>query len=140
DIAAGREVGPLAWVPTGVKDLIYTKGIRTASGSNAYADFVPDEDDVVVERITAAGAIVIGKTQVPEFGYSGTGQTPLAVATGIGPFSLGSDGGGSVRIPASFCGVYGIKPTMGRVPLYPGTKDERYPGVSSWASLEHIGP
>jgi aspartyl-tRNA(Asn)/glutamyl-tRNA(Gln) amidotransferase subunit A len=163
DIAAGREVGPLAGVPTGVKDLIYTKGIRTASGSNAYADFVPDEDDVVVERINAAGAIVIGKTQVPEFGYSGTGQTPLAaptgnpwnpertsggssagsgaaVATGIGPFSLGSDGGGSVRIPAGFCGVYGIKPTMGRVPLWPGTKDERYPGVSSWESLEHIGP
>jgi aspartyl-tRNA(Asn)/glutamyl-tRNA(Gln) amidotransferase subunit A len=95
---------------------------------------------VVVERIKAAGAVVLGKTQVPEFGYSGTGQTPLApptrnpwnlertsggssagsgaaVATGVGPFSLGSDGGGSVRIPASFCGVYGIKPTMGRVPL-----------------------
>jgi aspartyl-tRNA(Asn)/glutamyl-tRNA(Gln) amidotransferase subunit A len=163
DIAAGREVGPLAGVPTGVKDLIYTKGIRTASGSYAYADFVPDEDDVVVERIRAAGAVVIGKTQVPEFGYSGTGQTPLdeptrnpwnlertsggssagtgaAVATGVGPFSLGSDGGGSVRIPASFCGVYGIKPTMGVVPLYPGTKDHRYPGVSSWESLEHIGP
>ena len=78
DIAAGREVGPLAGVPTGVKDLICTKGIRTASGSHAYADFVPDEDDVVVERIKAAGAVVIGKTQVPEFGYSGTGQTPLA--------------------------------------------------------------
>jgi aspartyl-tRNA(Asn)/glutamyl-tRNA(Gln) amidotransferase subunit A len=117
----------------------------------------------VVERIKAAGAVVMGKTQVPEFGYSGTGQTPLAeptrnpwnlertsggssagtgaaVATGVGPFSLGSDGGGSVRIPASFCGLYGIKPTMGRVPLYPGTKDHRYPGVSSWESLEHIGP
>ncbi|HEY8112958.1 MAG TPA: amidase, partial [Actinomycetes bacterium] len=163
DLAAGREVGPLAGVPTGVKDLIYTEGIRTASGSHAYADFVPDEDDVVVERIKAAGAVVIGKTQVPEFGYSGTGQTPLAeptrnpwnpertsggssagtgaaVATGVGPFSLGSDGGGSVRIPASFCGLYGIKPTMGRVPLYPGTKDHRYPGVSSWESIEHIGP
>lgn len=163
DIAAGRELGPLAGVPTGVKDLIYTKGIRTASGSHAYADFVPDEDDVVVERIKAAGAVVIGKTQVPEFGYSGTGQTPLAeptrnpwnpdrtsggssagsgaaVATGVGPFSLGSDGGGSVRIPACFCGVYGIKPTMGRVPQYPTTKDHRYPGVSSWESLEHIGP
>jgi aspartyl-tRNA(Asn)/glutamyl-tRNA(Gln) amidotransferase subunit A len=58
-----------------VKDLICTKGIRTASGSYAYADLVPDEDDVVVERIKAAGAIVIGKTQVPEFGYSGTGQS-----------------------------------------------------------------
>jgi aspartyl-tRNA(Asn)/glutamyl-tRNA(Gln) amidotransferase subunit A len=163
EIAAGHDVGPLAGVPTGVKDLICTKGVRTTSGSFAYADFVPDEDDVVVERIEAAGAVVIGKTQVPEFGYSGTGQTPLAdptrnpwsldrtsggssagtgaaVATGIGPFSLGSDGGGSVRIPASFCGVYGLKATMGRVPLYPGTKDERYPGVSSWESLEHIGP
>ncbi|MGW4489883.1 amidase [Amycolatopsis sp. NPDC004368] len=159
DIAAGREVGPLAGVPTGVKDLICTRGIRTTSGSYAYADFVPDEDDVVVERINAAGAVVIGKTQVPEFGFSGTGQTPLAaptrnpwdlertsggsaaaVAAGVGPFSLGSDGGGSIRIPASFCGVYGFKPTMGRVPLYPGTKDERYPGVSSWESLEHIGP
>jgi len=163
DLAAGREVGPLAGVPTGVKDLICTKGIRTASGSHAYANFVPDEDDVVVERIKAAGAVVIGKTQVPEFGYSGTGQTPLAeptrnpwnldrtsggssagsgaaVATGVGPFSLGSDGGGSVRIPASFCGLYGIKPTMGRVPLYPSTKDDRYPGVSSWESIEHIGP
>jgi aspartyl-tRNA(Asn)/glutamyl-tRNA(Gln) amidotransferase subunit A len=163
DLAAGREIGPLVGVPTGVKDLICTKGIRTASGSYAYADFVPDEDDVVVERIKATGAVVIGKTQVPEFGYSGTGQTPLAeptrnpwnlertsggssagsgaaVATGVGPFSLGSDGGGSVRIPASFCGLYGIKPTMGRVPLYPGTKDHRYPGVSSWESLEHIGP
>jgi aspartyl-tRNA(Asn)/glutamyl-tRNA(Gln) amidotransferase subunit A len=163
EIAAGHDIGPLAGVPTGVKDLICTKGVRTASGSFAYADFVPDEDDVVVERIEAAGAIVIGKTQVPEFGYSGTGQTPLAeptrnpwnldrtsggssagsgaaVAAGIGPFSLGSDGGGSVRIPASFCGLYGLKATMGRVPLYPGTKDERYPGVSSWESLEHIGP
>jgi len=150
DLSAGREVGPLGGVPTGVKDLIYTKDIRTASGSHAYTDFVPDEDDVVVERIKAAGAVVIGKTQVPEFGYSGTGQTPLgeptsnpwnpqrtsggssagsgaAVATGVGPFSLGSDGGGSIRIPASFCGIYGIKPTMGRVPLYPGTKDDRYP-------------
>src|SRR5204862_5090187 len=63
-----------------------------------------------------------------------------AVAAGMGPFAIGSDGGGSVRIPASFCGLYGLKATMGRVPLYPGTKDERYPGVSSWESLEHIGP
>ncbi len=162
-IARGEPVGPLAGVPTGVKDLICTRGITTASGSHAYADYVPEDDDVVVERIKAAGAIVIGKTQVPEFGYSGTGLTPLAeptrnpwdlartsggssagsgaaVATGIGPFSLGSDGGGSVRIPASFCGLFGMKATMGRVPLWPGTKDERYPGVSSWESLEHIGP
>ena len=99
EIAAGREVGPLAGVPTGVKDLIYTKGIRTASGSNAYADFVPDEDDVVVERITAAGAIVIGKTQVPEFGYSGTGQTPLAEPTG-NPWNPARTPAGPPRAPA----------------------------------------
>jgi aspartyl-tRNA(Asn)/glutamyl-tRNA(Gln) amidotransferase subunit A len=94
DLAAGREVGPLAGVPTGVKDLICTKGIRTASGSYAYADFVPEEDDVVVERIRAAGAVVIGKTQVPEFGYSGTGQTPLAPPT-CNPWNLERTSGGS---------------------------------------------
>src|SRR5690348_3324498 len=161
DVMAGREVGPLAGVPVSIKDLIYTKGIRTAFGSHAYAEFVPDEDDVAVERLKAAGAIVIGKTQVAEFGFSGTGQTPLAeptsnpwnpqrtsggssagagaaVATGVGPFALGGDAGGSIRIPAGFCGIYGIKPTMGRVPV--GTKDVRYPGVSSWESLEHVGP
>src|SRR6266508_4496902 len=76
------------------KDLIYTKGIRTASGSQAYADFVPDEDDIVVERVKAAGAIVIGKTQVPEFGYSGTGQTPLAEPT-RNPWNLDRTSGGS---------------------------------------------
>jgi len=163
EIAAGHPVGPLAGVPVGIKDLIFTAGIRTSSGSAAYRDFVPDRDDVVVARLRAAGAIIIGKTTTPEFGYGGTGANPLgpatcnpwrldrtsggssagsaaAVAGGIGPFSLGSDGGGSVRGPASFCGLYGIKATMGRVPLHPGTKDERYPGVSSWESLEHIGP
>jgi aspartyl-tRNA(Asn)/glutamyl-tRNA(Gln) amidotransferase subunit A len=162
-IMAGEAVGPLAGVPYGVKDLICTKGIKTASGSWAYSDFVPDEDDVVVERMRDAGAIILGKTNVPEFGYSGVGHNPVfptsrnpwntdltpggssagsgaAVASGMGPFALGSDGGGSVRIPASFCGLFGMKASMGRVPLYPGVKDERYPGVSSWEALEHIGP
>ena len=162
-IMAGEDVGPLAGVPWGCKDLICTSGIRTASGSFAYADFVPDEDDVVVERMRDAGAVMLGKTNVPEFGYSGVGHNPLfpttrnpwnteltpggssagsgaAVASGMGPFSIGSDGGGSVRIPSSFSGLYGMKPSMGRVPLYPGVKDERYPGVSSWEALEHIGP
>src|SRR5437899_10269472 len=74
DIAAGREVGALAGVPTGVKDLIGTKGVRTASGSYGYADFVPDEDDVVVERIKAAGAIVIGKTQFRSSGTAAPGR------------------------------------------------------------------
>ena len=162
-LAAGEEVGPLAGVPVGIKDLVCTKGIRTASGSVAYKDFVPDEDDVVVERLKHAGAVIIGKTNVPEFGYSGVGHSPVfettrnpwnlaltpggssagsgaAVASGVGPFAIASDGGGSIRIPAAHSGLVGIKASMGRVPLYPGTKDERYPGVSSWESLEHIGP
>lgn len=163
DIAAGRPIGPLAGVPVGIKDLVCTKGIRTVSGSYAYEEFIPEEDDVVVERLIAAGAIILGKTNVPEFGYSGVGHNPVyettrnpwntdmtpggssagsgaAVASGMCPFAIGSDGGGSVRIPAAHCGLYGLKASMGRVPLYPGTKDERYPGVSSWESLEHIGP
>jgi aspartyl-tRNA(Asn)/glutamyl-tRNA(Gln) amidotransferase subunit A len=100
---------------------------------------------------------------VPELGYSGASYNMIfpptanpwntertaggssagsgaAVAAGIGPFAIGSDGGGSIRIPASICGLYGLKGSMGRVPLYPGTKDERYPGVSGWESIEHIGP
>ncbi len=163
DIMAGRETGPLAGVPVSHKDLLLTKGVRTASGSLAYKDFVPEEDDVVVERMRAAGAVTIGKTNVPEFGYSPTGHNPVfettrnpwnlaltpggssagaaaAVASGVGPLATGSDGGGSVRIPAAFCGIYGFKPSMGRIPLYPGARDERYPGVSGWESLEHIGP
>ncbi len=163
ELVAGRDPGPLAGVPVGIKDLVATEGIPTVMGSWAYRDFVPDEDDVVVERLKAAGAIVIGKTNVPEFGYSGVGHNPVfettvnpwntsltpggssagsgaAVATGMGPFAIGSDGGGSVRIPSSFCGLVGVKASWGRVPLYPGVKDERYPGISSWESLEHIGP
>ena len=163
EIMAGKPVGPLAGVPVGIKDLVCTKGIRTVSGSQAYADFVPDEDDVVVERLKNAGAVILGKTNVPEFGYSGVGHNPVfpttrnpwntdltpggssagsgaAVASGMGPFAIGSDGGGSIRIPSCFSGLYGMKASMGRVPLYPGVKDERYPGVSSWEALEHIGP
>ena len=162
-ILTGEDVGPLAGVPVGIKDLVCTAGIRTVSGSFAYQDFVPDEDDVVVERLKEADAIIIGKTNVPEFGYSAVGHSPVfettrnpwnvertsggssagsgaAVAAGMGPFAIGSDGGGSIRIPAAHCGLFGMKASMGRVPLYPGTKDERYPGVSSWESLEHIGP
>lgn len=162
-IAKGEPVGALAGVPVGIKDLVLTKGIRTTAGSMAYQDFIPDEDDVVVERLKAEDAVVIGKTNVPEFGYSGVGQNPVfettrnpwnlertpggsssgsgaAVAAGMGPFTIGSDGGGSIRIPSSFCGLFGLKASMGRVPLYPGCRDERYPGVSSWETLEHIGP
>lgn len=162
-LQAGEEVGPLAGVPVGIKDLVATKGVLTAMGSVLYRDFVPDEDDIVVERLKAADAVIIGKTNVPELGYSGVGHNPVfqttrnpwnpaltpggssagsgaAVAAGVGPFAIGSDGGGSVRIPAAHCGLVGVKASMGRVPLYPGCRDERYPGVSSWESLEHIGP
>src|SRR4029077_8350479 len=132
-------------------------------GSFAYQNFVPDEDDVVVERLKEAEAIILWKTNVPGFGDRAVGHSPecettrnpwniertsggssagsgAAVAAGMGPFALGSDGGGSIRIPAAFCGLYGLKASMGRVPLYPGTRDERYPGVSGWESLEHLGP
>jgi len=162
-IMAGETVGALAGVPIGIKDLVCTKGIRTVSGSFAYLDYIPDEDDIVVERLKKADSVILGKTNVPEFGYSGVGHNPVfettrnpwnldmtpggssagsgaAVASGMCPFAIGSDGGGSVRIPAAHCGIFGMKASMGRVPLYPGTKDERFPGVSSWESLEHIGP
>ena len=162
-LAKGEAVGPLAGVPIGIKDLVATKGIKTVMGSALYKDFIPDEDDIVVERLKEAGAVIIGKTNVPEFGYSGVGHNPVfeatrnpwnlamtsggssagsaaSVASGVSPFAIGSDGGGSVRIPAAHCGLYGIKASMGRVPLYPGCRDERYPGISSWETLEHIGP
>jgi len=162
-IAAGEDPGVLAGVPVGIKDLVATKGIATVMGSPWYRDFIPDEDDIVVERLKASRAIILGKTNVSELGYSAVGHnrvfpttrnpwntalTPggssarsaASVAAGVSPFAIGSDGGGSVRIPASLCGLYGIKASMGRVPLYPGCRDDRYPGVSSWESLEHIGP
>src|SRR4030095_13200606 len=142
-VMAGERLGPLAGVPVSIKDLICTRGVRTVSGSAAYADFVPDEDDVGVERLKAAGAVILGKTNVPEFGYAGVTQNPVfettrnpwntaltpggssggagaAVAAGMGPLAVGSDGGGSIRVPSSFCGLFGVKASMGRVPLYPG--------------------
>lgn len=162
-IAAGKDPGPLAGVPIGIKDLVATKELKTVCGSKAYENFIPEEDDIVVERLRDAGAVFLGKTNVPEFGYSGVGHNPVfettrnpwnldatpggssagsgaAVAAGICPLAVASDGGGSIRIPAAHCGLVGVKASMGRVPLYPGCRDERYPGISSWESLEHIGP
>ncbi|MFE3259049.1 amidase [Nocardia sp. NPDC059091] len=162
-LARGIDPGPLGGVPLGIKDLLSTKGIRTTSGSWVYRDHIPDEDDIVVERALGAGAICLGKTNTSEFGYSATGLNRLfpatrnpwdltmspggssagsaaAVAAGLGPAALGSDGGCSVRAPAALCGLVGVKPSMGRVPVYPGCRDERLPGVSGWESVEHIGP
>lgn len=161
--ARGTPQGPLAGVPIAVKDLIATAGIRTTFCSPLYADFTPDEDEVVVQRLRQAGAIVIGKTNASEFGYGPVGHnavfpptrnpwnteltsggssagSAVAVATGMVPIALGSDGGGSIRIPAALTGVFGIKPSWGRVPLWPGCRDERMPGASGWEALEHIGP
>lgn len=146
---------PLHGIPVSIKDLHFTKGIRTTNGSAAYADFVPDFDHVVVERLKAAGAIILGKTNTSEFGQSGTTENRLgddcrnpwdttrtpagssggagaAVAAGLGPLAVGSDGGGSVRNPAAFCGIFGFKATYGRVPSYGG--------LGGMPLFSHTGP
>ncbi|MDP9469704.1 MAG: amidase [Chloroflexota bacterium] len=140
--ASGSVRGPLDGVPVTIKDLVPTKGVRTTSGSHIYADHIPTEDAPIVERLRAGGAVILGKTTVPEFGWKSPTTSPLlgptrnpwnpertsagssggagvAVATGMGPLATGSDGGGSIRQPASFCGVVGLKPTFGLVPNYP---------------------
>jgi aspartyl-tRNA(Asn)/glutamyl-tRNA(Gln) amidotransferase subunit A len=142
-VLRGDELGPLHGVPISIKDLELTKGVRTTSGSLAFQDRVPEEDSVVVERVRHAGAVILGKTNTPEFGFKGSTENRLghacrnpwnpertaggssggagaAVSAGLCALATGSDGGGSVRIPSSFCGIYGIKPTQGRVPRYGG--------------------
>ncbi|RMF89984.1 MAG: amidase [Nitrospinota bacterium] len=149
-----EDLGPLHGVPVSIKDLTLTRGVRTTRGSKIYEHFIPDEDAPVVESLKAAGAIIIGKTNTPEFGWKGVTDNPLfgatrnpwnldrtpggssggagaAVAAGLGPLALGTDGGGSIRIPSSFCGIFGLKPSFGRVPQYP----------AGWGEgLSHAGP
>jgi aspartyl-tRNA(Asn)/glutamyl-tRNA(Gln) amidotransferase subunit A len=162
-LAGGESVGPLVGVPVAIKDLLSTKGMRTTFGSRHYADHIPHEDDVAVERLRAAGAIVIGKTNTSEFGYGAVPHNALfattrnpwdialspggssagsaaAIAAGMVPLALGSDGGGSIRVPAAFTGIVGFKPSWGRIPVYPGCRDPDMPGASGWESLEHVGP
>ncbi len=152
---AGENLGPLHGVPVGLKDLISTKDIRTTMGSALFAENIPDHNATVVEKLEKAGAIVIGKTNTHEFAYGPTGDrsyfgpttnpydperitggssggSGAAVATELCYGALGSDTGGSIRIPAALCGVVGMKPTFGRVSKY---------GVFplSW-SLDHVGP
>ena len=138
-VMAGERLGPFHGVPFSVKDLLFTKGVRTTMGSRIFADQVPVEDAVPVRRLREAGAILVGKTTTPEFGHKPLTDSPLfgvtrnpwdlsrtaggssggaaaAVATGQGPLALGTDGGGSIRIPAACCGIVGLKPTLGRVP------------------------
>ena len=142
-VMRGDELGPLHGLPISIKDTQMTKGVATTSGSRVFKDRIPQNDAAVVERVRSAGAVVLGKTNAPEFGLVGTcennlgdhGRNPwntgcvpggssggaaAAMAACLCPLATGGDGGGSIRIPASFCGIYGIKPTQGRVSGYSG--------------------
>ncbi|MFG3120074.1 amidase [Streptomyces sp. NPDC048197] len=151
----GAPAGPLDGVPVTVKDLILTRGTPTLRGSRTVRAEGPwPEDAPSVARLRESGAVFLGKTTTPEFGWKGVTDSPrhgvtgnpydprrtsggssggsaAAVALGAGPLSLGTDGGGSVRIPASFCGIFALKATYGRVPLYP---------ASPFGTLAHVGP
>ncbi|MGM9992401.1 MAG: amidase [Candidatus Bruticola sp.] len=147
--------GPLRGVPIAIKDLSYTKGMRTTCGSLTLKDNIPDFDSISVTRIRQAGAVILGKTNTPEFGYKGitnnrlfgttfnpwnterhaggsSGGSASAVAAGLVPLAEGTDGAGSIRIPASFCGVVGFKPSFAMVP--------RYPIPDLYYTLSHTGP
>jgi len=152
---AGRALGPLDGVPVAVKDTLLTRGWPTLRGSRTVARDQPwTEDAPSVRRLRANGAVLVGKTTTPEFGWKAVTDSPLtgvtrnpwathlspggssggsavAVASGMAPLALGTDGGGSIRIPSSFCGTVGLKPTFGRVPQWP---------ESPFAELSHLGP
>src|SRR5213079_344649 len=154
-VTKGEPLGPLHGVPVSIKDVLFTRGLTTTGGSRLFADYVPEEDAIAVARLKAAGALVLGKTNTSEFGHKAVTENPLfgvtrnpwnpaltpggssggaaaAVASGMGALALGTDGGGSIRIPAAFCGVYGLKPSYGRVPHRGG-----FPG---FAHVSHVGP
>jgi amidase len=154
-LARGESPGPLHGIPIAVKDLELTAGIRTTFGSPIYRDFVPDQSALFVERLESAGAVVLGKTNTPEFGAGSqtfnavfgrtanpydpektcggsSGGAAVALTTGMVPLADGSDLGGSLRNPASFCNVVGFRPSPGRVP--------RWPAIDPWGSLNVLGP
>ena len=154
-LARGEDVGPLAGLPVGIKDVTQVAGLRTTFGSPLFSDHVPDEDALVVQRLRAAGAVIIGKTNCPEFAAGGntfndvfgrtrnpwdltrsaggsTGGGAAAVATGMIALAEGTDLGGSLRIPASFCGVVGLRPSPGLVPTHPSDY--------VWDTLQVTGP
>ena len=151
----GRALGPLHGVPVTIKDLTQTKGVRTTWGSKIFEHHVPTQDSLIVERLRSAGAIMIGKTNTPEFGAGAntfnavfgptrnpwnlaltcggsSGGAAVALATGMGPIAQGSDTGGSLRTPAAFCGVVGFRTTQGLVPYYPK--------LLGWDSIGVTGP
>ncbi len=154
-VAAGTCTGPLPGVPFLVKDNVYTRGMRTTMGSRLFEHYGPAEDAVLVERLKGAGAIVIGKSNLSEFGLlpvtdnvlfgstqnpwdlhrtsgGSSGGSAAALAAGMVPLATGNDAGGSIRVPASYCGVYGIKPSFGRIPSHPK--------LTGWETLVHEGP
>jgi len=155
ELAAGRDRGPLHGIPVAVKDLFLTRGVRTTCGSKVYENFVPHIDAAVVERLAAAGAVLLGKLNMHELAYGVTSANPhfgpvrnpwntehspggssggsgAAVAARIAYAAMGSDTGGSIRIPAAFCGTVGLKPTYGRV--------SRHGALPLAWSLDHMGP
>ncbi|MBY9018191.1 MAG: amidase [Candidatus Lokiarchaeota archaeon] len=155
-IKNGQNLGSLTGIPISIKDLMQTKGIRTTYGSKLHENYIPEDDEVVVKRLKNAGCVLLGKTNTPEFGHialtnnklfgetknpwdiemnsgGSSGGAAASVAAGMGPLALGSDGGGSIRVPSSCCGVYGLKPTFGRIPRYP------HDGIAFW-SMDHYGP
>ena len=154
-VMSGEPLGPLHGVPFSVKDLVATAGVRTTMGSFIHERAIPDKDALAVKRLKDAGAILIGKTTTSEFGHKPFTDAPLfgitrnpwnlertaggssggaaaAVTSGQGPLALGTDGGGSIRIPASCCGIVGLKPTLGRIPN-PDAPD-------LFATLAYTGP
>jgi Asp-tRNA(Asn)/Glu-tRNA(Gln) amidotransferase A subunit family amidase len=154
-VMRGDPLGPLHGLPVSVKDLEPTAGLRTTYGSKFFEDFVPDFDGAVAARLRASGAIIFGKTNTPHFGHkdmcdnllgpptrnpwnlertsgASSGGAAAAVASGIGALAHGTDGAGSVRIPAALCGVFGFKPSLGLVPYWPNP--------DFWAARSHTGP
>jgi aspartyl-tRNA(Asn)/glutamyl-tRNA(Gln) amidotransferase subunit A len=148
EITRGKMRGPLHGIPVGVKDIFFTRGMKTTAGSRIFADFIPAYDATAVERLKKAGAIILGKTATTEFAsrYPASTRNPwnldhtpggsssgsaAAVATGMCPAALGSQTGGSILRPAAYCGVVGLKPTYGRISRY---------GVFALAwTLDHVG-
>jgi len=155
-VKKGEKLPPLNGIPTNIKDLMQIGGIKTTFGCKFYENYISEDDEVAVKRLRDAGAVFLGKTNTPAYGHLGitdnmifgttlnpwnldrtsggsSGGAGAAIVSGLGSLALGSDGGGSIRIPACFCGIYGIKPSFGRIP-------RNLHGTIAWATFDHYGP